>query len=48
MYDGFVILYHFLIPPKKKEERKEKDEAKPVLNQFFVLPKNYPPSNHID
>ena len=32
LYDNWLLLTLFLFPPKKSEEEKENEAAKPVLN----------------
>ena len=35
MYDNLLFLNIFLFPPKKKEDKKENEVAKPVLDQLL-------------
>ena len=35
LYDHWLFITFFLIPPKKREEEKENEVAKPGLNHFF-------------
>ena len=44
MYDNWLFLTLFLFPPKKREEEKENEVAKPVLNNFFYGTNRISPS----
>ena len=44
LFDNWLFLTIFLFPPKKKrEEQKENEVAKPVLNHFFRIDSKFTP-----